>query len=69
MATKRDVKARENVAAAGELHQTVARALVLYYGLVGVWGVFLAIRKSPLSAGYRGALVIGVWLFVGWALW
>jgi heme A synthase len=47
-----------------ELHQSVARALVLYYAAAGVWGVFLAIRKSPLSPGYRGALVIGVGLGV-----
>lgn len=34
--------------------------LVLYFAVLGVWGLFLAVRKSPLSPGYRGALVIGV---------
>ena len=51
-----------------ELHQSVARALVLYYAAVGVWGLFLAWRKSGLSPGYRGALVIGVALGVVQAL-
>ncbi|MGI9149075.1 MAG: hypothetical protein ACR2IK_21430 [Chloroflexota bacterium] len=43
-----------------ELHSLIARAVVLYYALVGVWGVGLAIRKSDLPAAYRGALIIGV---------
>jgi hypothetical protein len=47
-----------------ELHQRVAISLVLYYAAVGVWGVVLGIRKSPLSPGYRGALIIGVGLGV-----
>jgi heme A synthase len=51
-----------------DLHQTVARMLVLYYTVVGLWGVFLAVRKSGLSPSYRGALVIGVGLGVLQAL-
>jgi heme A synthase len=43
-----------------ELHQRFAISLVLYYAAVGLWGIFLAIRKSPLTPNYRGALVIGV---------
>ncbi len=43
-----------------EIHQRLALSLVLYYIALGVWGIFLAIRKSPLTPGYRGALVIGV---------
>jgi len=43
-----------------ELHNVIARAVVLYYALVGMWGVFLAIRKAELPAAYRGALIIGV---------
>jgi len=50
-----------------ELHQNVARALVLYFAAVGVWGLFLAIRKLPLTSSYRGALVIGVVLGVAQA--
>jgi hypothetical protein len=45
-----------------ELHQRIAVSLVLYYAAVGLWGVFLGIRKSPLTPNYRGALVIGVGL-------
>ena len=51
-----------------ELHQSIARALVLYYAALGIWGVFLGWRKSPISPGYRGALVIGVGLGVVQAL-
>jgi hypothetical protein len=43
-----------------EVHVLVSRAIVLYYALVGLWGVFLAIRKAALPPAFRGALVIGV---------
>ena len=51
-----------------QLHALIARALVVYFALVGVWGVFLAIRKSGLTAAFRGALLIGVVLGVVQAL-
>ena len=51
-----------------EIHQAIARALVLYYAALGIWGLFLWRRKSELSPGYRGALVIGVGLGVLQAL-
>jgi heme A synthase len=51
-----------------ELHTLIARALVLYYAAVGVWGVFLGVRKAPLSSGFRGALIIGVALGIVQAL-
>ena len=38
----------------------VAFSLVLYYVALGIWGVALGIRKSPLTPSYRGALAIGV---------
>jgi heme A synthase len=47
-----------------ELHTLIARALVLYYAAVGVWGVYLAVRKSALTSSFRGALIIGVALGV-----
>jgi heme A synthase len=47
-----------------ELHVLISRAIVLYYALVGLWGVFLAIRKADLPPAYRGALYIGVGLGV-----
>jgi heme A synthase len=47
--------------------------LVLYFAAVGVWGVFLGIRKAELNSSFKGALVIGVALgiiqaIVGFAL-
>ena len=48
-----------------ELHGAIARAIVLYFAAIGVWGVFLALRKVPaLPSAYRGALIIGVVLGV-----
>jgi hypothetical protein len=48
-----------------ELHGLIARSIVLYYALVGVWGVSLGIRKTTeLNAAYRGALIISVVLGV-----
>jgi hypothetical protein len=46
------------------LHVLIARALVLYYALVGLWGIVLAVRRVPLGPAYRGALLIGVALGV-----
>jgi hypothetical protein len=43
-----------------ELHRLIANAVVLYYALIGLWGVVLAIRKADLPPAYRGALIIGV---------
>ena len=51
-----------------DLHQRFAVSLVLYYVALGVWGLFLAWRKSPISPAYRGALIIGVGLGVAQAL-
>jgi hypothetical protein len=51
-----------------ELHQRIALALVLYYAAVGIWGVVLGIRKSAITPGFRGALVIGVVIAVLQAL-
>lgn len=47
-----------------EIHQSIARALVLYYAAIGLWGIYLAIRKQEVSPSYRGALIIGVGLGV-----
>lgn len=40
------------------LHGRLATVLVLYYVLVGAWGLFLGIRGSGPTPGYRGAIVI-----------
>jgi hypothetical protein len=42
------------------LHGRTATALVLYYTAVGVWGLFLGIRNSGPTPGFRGAIAIGV---------
>jgi hypothetical protein len=47
-----------------EIHRQIANAMILYYALLGVWGVVLALRKSEFSSAYRGALIIGVVLGV-----
>jgi hypothetical protein len=50
-----------------ELHNLIARAIVIYFAAVGLWGLFLALRKSAFPAAYRGALIIGVVLGVAQA--
>jgi hypothetical protein len=49
------------------LHQLIAQALILYFALVGIWGVFLGIRKKEMSSAFRGALTIGVVMAVAQA--
>ncbi len=51
-----------------DLHLRIAYSLVLYYAALGVWGLFLAVRKSGVSPSYRGALIIGVGIGVIQAL-
>jgi hypothetical protein len=40
------------------LHGRVAFALVLYYTLVGLWGIVLGIRDRGPSSAFRGAIGI-----------
>ena len=42
------------------LHGRAATALVLYYTVVGVWGLFLGVRNSGPTPGFRGAVAIAV---------
>ena len=42
------------------LHGRAATALVLYYTVVGLWGLFLGIRNSGPTPGFRGAIAISV---------
>jgi hypothetical protein len=51
-----------------QLHVLIAQMTVTYFGLLGIWGVFLAVRRAPFDSGYRGALIIGVGLGVVQAL-
>ncbi len=50
------------------VHELFARAIVLYFALVGLWGLFLALRKQPFNSAYQGALVIALVLGVVQAL-
>ena len=40
------------------IHLGIANAMVLYFAIVGLWGVVEGIRNVPLSSSYRGALVL-----------
>jgi heme A synthase len=40
------------------LHQGFARVVILYTGLMALWGLFLFLRGSNPSGGYLGALVL-----------
>jgi hypothetical protein len=42
------------------LHGRAATALVLYYTAVGLWGLFLGVRNSGPTPGFRGAIAIAV---------
>ena len=42
------------------LHGRSATALVLYYAAVGIWGLFLGVRNSGPTPGFRGAVAIAV---------
>ncbi len=42
------------------LHGRAATALVLYYTAVGLWGLFLGVRNSGPTPGFRGAVAIAV---------
>jgi len=46
-----------------EIHKILSNMINLYPLLVGVWGIFLFIRKQPPDGSYNGALAIGVGLF------
>jgi heme A synthase len=46
------------------LHRVLSNSLVLFFVLVGLWGLVRAIRGRGVEASYLGALVIGEGLFV-----
>jgi heme A synthase len=47
-----------------EIHRLLSSMIGLYSLLMGLWGVFLFIRRRPPDASYNGALAIGVGMFV-----
>lgn len=50
------------------VHVLVSQAIVLYFFVVGLWGLFLALRRQPFNSAYQGALVISLVLGVVQAL-
>lgn len=51
-----------------QLHGVLSNAAVLFFLLLGLWGLFRAIRKLGVDGSYMGALVIGELIFVVQAL-
>jgi hypothetical protein len=43
-------------------HQDLFRSLVLYFGALALWGLYLWLRGKPPSGSYLGALILGVGL-------
>jgi hypothetical protein len=42
------------------LHDRAGWALVFYYSAVGLWGLYLGVRNSGPTPGFRGAVAIAV---------
>ena len=42
----------------GVLHQTLANTIWMFYLFLGIWGVFRALRKQPVSGSYLGAVAV-----------
>ena len=43
------------------LHSTIAQAIVLYFAILGAWGLVLALRRQrELSPAFRSAMALGV---------
>lgn len=44
----------------GLIHAQVAQAIVLYYASLGLWGLWLGMRRQPVDGAYRGALALAL---------
>ena len=51
-----------------QIHGVISNTAVLFFLLLGIWGLFRAIRKQGVDGSYLGALVIGELIFVAQAL-
>ena len=56
------------------IHGVVSNTTLLFFLLLGLWGVFRAFRKRGVDGSYWGALIIGEGLFIlqavlGLVLW
>lgn len=47
-----------------ELHKGLANTSTLFFLIVGIWGVYRAIRGQAVDGSYLGAMVIGTLLFL-----
>lgn len=47
-----------------ELHSNLSNTIWLFFLILGVWGIYRALRGQPVDGSYLGALVIGQALFV-----
>lgn len=51
-----------------QIHGVVSNSAVLFFLLLGIWGLFRAIRRQGVDGSYMGALVIGELIFVAQAV-
>ena len=47
-----------------QLHGVISNTAVLFFFLLGIWGLIRAIRKNGVDSSYLGALIIGELIFV-----
>ncbi|UCG25161.1 MAG: hypothetical protein JSW55_03960 [Chloroflexota bacterium] len=47
-----------------QIHGVISNTSVLFFLLLGIWGLIRAIRKNGVDGSYFGALVIGELIFV-----
>jgi len=47
-----------------ELHRVISITSILFFALLGIWGVLRAFRGKGVEASYLGALVIGEIVFL-----
>ena len=52
----------------GLVHAQLANTMALYYLAVGLWGLFLGVRRTGLDGSYRAALVLALGIAVVQAL-
>jgi len=50
-----------------QIHGVLSNSAVLFFLLLGIWGLYRAIRKYGVDGSYMGALVIGELIFVAQA--
>jgi len=51
-----------------QLHGVLSNSAVLFFLILGIWGLYRAIRKQGVGGSYLGALVIGELIFVAQAV-